>query len=219
MAKIVWAGQSCFEISVSEGKDHSATIVIDPFGDIGLKMPSFTADVLLTTHDHQDHSNIKAVTGEPKIFDGPGEYESKGVVVTGVKSFHDNSGGSERGLNTIFNVIIDGIRIAHLGDIGQAELTEAQIEEIDNVDILLVPVGSVYTIDAKGAAGIIAQLEPKMVIPMHYGGVEGLKLPLDPVEKFLKEMGAENVIPVPKLTITKDKLPEETEVVLLSKAN
>src|SRR3989344_1272443 len=214
---IYWYGQALFKL-----KGKNATVLIDPFSPdfTGLKLPKdLGADIVLKTHDHEDHSNIKAVTGEPKIFDGPGEYESKGVVVTGVKSFHDNSGGSERGLNTIFNVIIDGIRIAHLGDIGQAELTEAQIEEIDNVDILLVPVGSVYTIDAKGAAGIIAQLEPKMVIPMHYGGVEGLKLPLDPVEKFLKDMGAENVIPVPKLTITKDKLPEETEVVLLSKAN
>ena len=212
---IYWYRQSFFKL-----KGKNATVIIDPFDPdfTGLKFPKDAeANIVLKTHDHQDHNNIKAIIGDPKVFNGPGEYESKGVVITGVNSFHDNSGGTERGLNIMFNVIIDGVRVVHLGDLGQTELTEAQIQEIDNVDILLVPVGSVYTIDAKGATGIISQLEPKIVIPMHYGGVEGLKFPLDPVDKFLKEMGTESVVPVPKLTITKDKLPEETEVVLLSK--
>ena len=212
---IYWYGQSFFKL-----KGKNATVIIDPFDPdfTGLKFPKDAeANIVLKTHDHQDHNNIKAIIGDPKVFNGPGEYESKCVVITGVNSFHDNSGGTERGLNIMFNVIIDGVRVVHLGDLGQTELTEAQIQEIDNVDILLVPVGSVYTIDAKGATGIISQLEPKIVIPMHYGGVEGLKFPLDPVDKFLKEMGTESVVPVPKLTITKDKLPEETEVVLLSK--
>ncbi len=113
--------------------------------------------------------------------------------------------------------MIDGLNIVHLGDFGQSEISETQLTQIGEVDILLVPVGSVYTIDSKTAAKIVSQLEPKIIIPMHYK-IEGLKFELDGVEGFLKEMGAEGVIPVPKLSITKDKLPEEPQVVVLSKS-
>ena len=168
MAKIVWAGQSCFEISVSDGKDHSATIVIDPFGDVGLKMPSFTADVLLTTHDHQDHNNIKAVKGEPFIITGSGEYEVKGVFVKGIDSFHDDVDGKDRGKNTIYTIETENIRFCHLGDFGQKQLTDDQLEKIGPVDILMIPVGGVYTIDASQAQKIVGQVDPKIVIPMHF---------------------------------------------------
>ncbi len=213
---IYWYGQSCFKL-----KGKEATVIIDPFDPefTGLKLPKdMDADIVLKTHDHQDHNNVRAVTGDSRLFEGPGEYESKGVVVTGVASFHDDSKGAQRGLNTMFSVTMDGLNVVHLGDLGQSALTEEQVNEIDRVDILLIPVGSIYTIDAKAAAGIVSQLEPKIITPMHYGGVEGLKFPLDPVEKFLKEMGAEGVEPQPKLSITKDKLPEEPMVVVLSKS-
>lgn len=213
---IYWYGQAFFKL-----KGKMASVIIDPFdpGFTGLKLPKdLAADIVLKTHDHGDHNNVKAISGSPAIFDGPGEYESKGVIVTAIASFHDNSEGKERGLNTIYNVLIDGLNIVHLGDLGQNELTEAQVQEIDRTDILLIPVGSIYTIDARTAATVAAQLEPKIIIPMHYGGVEGLKFPLDPVEKFLKEMGAEGVQAVPKLTITKDKLPDEPQVVVLIKS-
>lgn len=217
---IYWYGQALFKL-----KGKAATVVIDPFDQdfTGLKLPKdLEADIVLKTHDHQDHSNVSAVRGisaeGPRLFDGPGEYESKGVVITGVASFHDKSQGSERGLNTIYNVMIDGLNIVHLGDLGQAQLSEEQISEIGITDILLIPVGSVYTIDAKGAAAVVAQLEPKIIIPMHYGGVEGLKFPLEPVDNFLKEMGAEGVQTIPKLTVTKEKLPEEPTVVVLTKS-
>ncbi len=216
---IIWYGQACFKL-----KGKNATVVIDPFNPefIGLKLPKeLEADIVLKTHDHGDHNNVPAVTGpggaKPRVFEGPGEYESKGVVITGVNSYHDKTEGSERGLNTIFNVSIDGLNIVHLGDFGQASLTEAQIAEIDRTDILLIPVGSVFTIDSKEAAALVSQLEPKMIIPMHYM-IEGLKVNLDPVDKFLKEMGAEGVTKVPKLSITKDKLPEEPEVILLERS-
>lgn len=212
---IFWYGQAFFRL-----KGKNAIVAIDPFESefTGLKFPKdSSADIVLKTHDHQDHNNIKGIPGTPLVFDGPGEYESKGVVITAVASYHDNTEGKERGANVIYNVTIEGLNIVHLGDLGQDSLTEEQIQEIGMTDILLVPVGSIYTIDAKTAAAIVNQLEPKIIIPMHYGGVEGLKFPLDPVDKFLKEMGAEGVQPVPKLTITKDKLPEEPQVVLLSK--
>lgn len=210
---IFWYGQACFKL-----KGKSASVVIDPYDPnfIGLKLPGLEADIVLKSHDHGDHNNVSAVAGNPKVFEGPGEYESKGVVITAVRSFHDNSGGSERGLNTIFNVSIDGISVVHLGDLGQNSLTEAQVSEIDKTDILLIPVGSVYTIDAKVAASIVSQLEPKIIIPMHYM-LPNLKVNLDPVENFLKEMGAEGVVAQPKLSTTKDKLPEEPTVVLLNK--
>lgn len=215
---IYWGGQALFKI-----KGKQAAVVVDPFDPdfVGLKLPKdLISDVVLISHDHKDHNNFEAVTGvngkSPMVFDGPGEYEVNGVVITGVSSFHDNSQGSQRGKNIIFHLSFDGLNIVHLGDLGQFELSEAQIAQISETDILLIPVGGVYTIDSKVAAGIVSQLEPRIIVPMHYL-IEGLKFELDPLEKFLKEMGAENITPQPKLSITKDKLPEEPQVVILSK--
>ena len=214
--EITWFGQACFKL-----KGKNATVILDPFDPefVGLKFPkNEIADVVLVSHSHKDHNYPEAVSGEPKIFSGPGEYEVKGAAITGISSFHDKLEGSERGTNTIFHVLIDGLNIVHLGDFGQEKLTESQVEAINTADILLIPVGSVYTIDAKEAAGVVAQLEPKIVIPMHYG-IPELKFPLDPVDKFLKEMGTEGVAAAAKLSITKDKLPEEPTVILLAKSS
>ncbi len=216
---IYWYGQACFKL-----KGKNASVVIDPYDPdfTGLKLPKdLQADVVLNTHDHKDHNFISVVKdpqgGVPMAFSEPGEYEVARVVITAISSFHDNSEGSERGVNTIFHLLFDGLDIVHLGDLGQTKLTETQIAEIGQTDILFIPVGSVYTIDAKAASEIVSQLEPKIIIPMHFK-TEGLKFELEGVEGFLKEMGAEGVIPVPKLSITKDKLPEEPQVVVLSKS-
>jgi len=216
---IYWYGQACFKL-----KGRNATIVIDPFDPdfTGLKPPKdLSADVVLTTHDHQDHNFVSAVTGlqdvRPMVFNKPGEYEVSKVVITGISSFHDNSQGSERGVNTIFHLLFDNLDIVHLGDLGQTRLTEEQITEVGQTDILLIPVGSVYTIDAKAASDIVSQLEPKIIIPMHYK-IDGLKFELEGADGFLKEMGAEGIVPQPKLSITKEKLPEEPQVVVLSKS-
>lgn len=214
MADIAWLGQSCFKI-----KGKNASVVIDPFDPdfIGLKLPKdLEADLVLSTHEHQDHSNIKVVGGSPLVITGPGEYEKSGVSIEGVEVYHDPSQGTERGKNTVYHILIDGINVVHLGDLGHL-LTDEQISQIDACDILMIPVGSVYTIDAEVAAKVVAQFEPKIVIPMHYK-IEGLKVELEGVEPFLKEMGAENIAPSPKLSVTKEKLPEETTVVLLSKS-
>lgn len=211
---ITWFGQAFFRI-----KGKSATVAIDPFEPdfIGLKLPKdLEADLVLSTHGHQDHNNTRAVGGSPLVITGPGEYERAGVSVVGAPVYHDSSQGSERGKNTIYHILIDGINIVHLGDLGHL-LTDEQISQIAACDILMIPVGSVYTIDAEVAAKVVAQFEPKIVIPMHYK-IEGLKVDLEGVEPFLKEMGAENITPLPKLSVTKDKLPEETMVVLLSKS-
>ncbi len=208
---IYWGGQAMFRL-----KGKAQTVVLDPFDPdfTGLELPKdWQADVVLSSHEHEDHNNIAAVTSDgTMVFSDPGEYEVKGVVITGIASSH----GEGRGTNTIFHLMFDNLNIVHLGDLGQSFLSEEQITQIGEVDILLIPVGSVYTIDGKQASEIVSQLEPKVIIPMHYF-IEGLKFQLDPVDKFLKEMGAEGLIAQPKLSITKDKLPEEPQVILLAK--
>jgi L-ascorbate metabolism protein UlaG (beta-lactamase superfamily) len=211
---IYWGGQSLFRI-----KGKNATLVIDPFDPetVGLKLPKdLASDIVLKTHDHPDHNNIKAIPGEPILVSGPGEYDIKGVAITGVYAPHDDKNGAERGKNTAYNLNMEGLNIVHLGDLG-VPLTEEQVQEIGACDILMIPVGGVYTIDAKTATEVVSQLEPRIILPMHYGGLPGFKIPLEPVENFLKEMGVESVEPQPKLTITKDKLPDEPQVVILNK--
>lgn len=210
---IYWYGQSCFKI-----KGKTATVVIDPYDPefTGLKLPKdLEAQLVLVTHSHKDHNFIEAVKGDSLVISGPGEYEKSGVSVEGIKTFHDKDSGAERGVNTIYHLVIDGINIVHLGDLGH-NLSEEQSSLIDQTDILMVPVGGTYTINAEGASEVVSTLEPGIVIPMHYKLPEG-KSELSGVEPFLKEMGAENLEAVPKLSITKDKLPEETTVILLSK--
>ena len=206
---IVHLGHSSFKI-----KGKNATLVTDPFSPegTGLKFPKTESEIVTVSHQHGDHNAISNFQSS-LIIAGPGEYESKGVKILGIASFHDSSAGRERGRNTIFKIIMDGVNLCHLGDLGH-KLEAGTIDLLDGVDILMIPVGGVHTIDVKTAAEIIAQLEPKIVIPMHYQ-VPGLKFDLEPLEKFLTEMGKPEIKPVPKLTISKDKLPEEMEIVLL----
>ena len=167
--KIFWLGQSCFKMIVNSDKKEEITIVIDPFSpEIGLKFPRIKADILLITHSHYDHSNIKGVLGEPFLVTGPGEYEIKGVYTQGIHSWHDNKTGKARGENTIYKIEAEDLKIAHLGDLGQNELSESQVEGLGTVDVLMTPIGGIYTISAKEAARIISQIEPKIVIPVSY---------------------------------------------------
>ena len=216
MAKITWAGQSCFQISVSNSRDHSADIVIDPFDEeTGLKVPNFSADILLVTHQHHDHNNIKTIKGEPFLAEGPGEYEVKGVFIQGIPAFHDDKEGKEKGLNTIYTIEAEDIRFCHLGDLGQKQLTDEQVDKIGNVDVLMIPVGGEYTISSQEAQRIISQIEPRIVIPMHYK-LPKLKADLDDVNKFLKTMGKPSVVPQDKLVIKSSAMPKDgMEIVVL----
>lgn len=194
--------------------------MIDPFDpSIGLKMPVLEADLVLSTHDHEDHNNVKAVKGPaggaPFVITGPGEYEIKDISVRGIPSFHDEKEGKERGENTIYMIEAEGMRLCHLGDLGQSELTADQVSKIGNIDILFVPVGGVYTIDAKAATKIVSQIEPRIVIPMHYM-LANLRFKLEKVDEFLKEMGVKNAEAQPKLAIKlRDFTSEETKVIVL----
>lgn len=208
---IFWLGQSAFKI-----QDKEVTVAIDPYGEIGLKMPKFNAEVLLISHDHDDHNNKDAIKGTPFLIDGPGEYEVKNVFVYGIPAFHDDKEGAERGKITMYLIEIEGVKIAHLSDFGQKSLTNEQLELLEGVDILLIPVGGHFTIDGEEAAKIVSQLQPRIVIPMHYK-IPHVNMKLDSVDGFLKEFGATNPEKMEKLKISKKDLPqEETKVILLS---
>lgn len=207
--EIIRLGHSAFKIV---GKD--ITIVTDPFKSekVGTNFPKTEASVVTVSHDHEDHNNLEGVKGEFICFDSPGEYEIKDAEIIGVQSDHDNKGGEERGKNTIFVYEVDGIHLAHLGDLG-APLTTAQIEKINGVDVLFVPVGGTYTIGPKEAVKVISDTEPKIVIPMHYKETERTA-DLAPVEDFLKEIGKEAKT-TDRLKLLKKDLPEQMEVVVL----
>jgi L-ascorbate metabolism protein UlaG (beta-lactamase superfamily) len=215
--QIKWYGQSCFQINAVVSKNNQIKIVIDPFSpDIGLKVPSLEADLVLCTHNHYDHNNVKIVKGDPFLIDGPGEYEIKGVFIQGINSWHDNKQGEERGSNTIYIIEAEDLKICHMGDFGQDELNESQLEQIGEVDILMVPVGGTYTIDAKGALKVSSQIEPKIIIPMHYY-LPKLKVKIDSVDKFLKAVGVGSLQPQDKLVVKKKDLSEEeAKIILLS---
>ena len=223
--QLLWKGQSCFSVMVQRTKQEQVKIVIDPFDPsfVGLKLPSLEADLVLVTHDHADHNNTKAVKGsavsaskEPFVIADPGEYEIKDIFIRGISSFHDDVQGKERGKNTIFIIEAEGMRLCHLGDFGQHELTTEQIGQIGNIDVLFIPVGGTYTVDGKQAAVIVGQIEPRMVIPMHYA-LPNLKVKLAKVDDFLASMGVKNIEPQGKFNVKMRDFPVEGITVTILK--
>jgi L-ascorbate metabolism protein UlaG (beta-lactamase superfamily) len=209
--EIFWYGQSCFRI-----KTKGATIVTDPYDpQIGLKLPKLSADIVTISHQHSDHNYLKAISGTPRVIDGPGEYEINNVFIEGLISFHDTKQGMERGLNYIFIFFIEGMKVCHLGDLGCIP-DESLMDKIDGVDILIIPVGGVYTINGKQASEIISRLEPRIVIPMHYK-IPGLKINLEGLEKFCKEEGICSSEKQESLKINKVTLPEEESQIVILK--
>ncbi|HJX12585.1 MAG TPA: MBL fold metallo-hydrolase [Dehalococcoidales bacterium] len=203
-------GLSCFRIRGSQ-----AIIITDPFPpDSGYSLGKQTVDIVTVSHDHPSHSYVRGISGEHRLVSRPGEYEISGVLILGMNTYHDAVKGQSRGKNIVYLMEVDGVAICHLGDIGHVPGDEL-IEEMGNVDILLLPVGGVSTINAIMAAEVIRKFEPKAVIPMHYK-TPATKRELDPVDNFLKEMGMGQVEPRPKLTISRSNLPISTQVIVLS---
>jgi len=208
--EINWLGHSCFRL-----KGKQATVITDPYPpDLGYSLGKPTAHIVTVSHQHLGHSYTQGISGEPRLVTGPGEYEIHGVLISGIATFHDRERGQQRGKNTVYVIEVDEISVCHLGDLGHV-LTAEQVEEIDDVDVLLLPVGGVSTINASIAAEIVRQVEPKAVIPMHYK-TEAISRELEPVGRFLKEIGVQQIDSQPKLSFTRSSLPASTQVFLLN---
>ena len=211
---ITWHGFSCFRIE-EKTVGGEVAVVTDPFTpEDGKKMPrNISADIVTSSHEHPRHDNIKDVGGDPFVITGPGEYEVKEVFVTGVPTYHDMVEGKEKGQNTMYYITVGDVHMVHLGDLKHA-LEEKHMEELHNIDVLFVPVGGGDVLTAKQAVEVCGQLEPRVIIPMHFksGGI-GSKL--DGVEAFLKAMGAGKTEPVAKLKLSKKDLPQEEMKIML----
>jgi len=206
---ISWLGHSCFRL-----KGSRATVITDPYSaGLGYSLGKPTARIVTVSHEHPGHCYVEGVGGQPRVVSRPGEYEISDVLIIGIATFHDREGGKKRGKNTVYLMEIDEVAVCHLGDLGHV-LTSEQIEDIGNVDVLLLPVGGVSTLNAPMAAEVVRQLEPKVVIPMHYK-TPALNRELEPVDRFLKEIGAKQVSSQPKLSVTKSNLPLTSQVFLL----
>jgi L-ascorbate metabolism protein UlaG (beta-lactamase superfamily) len=212
-------GHSCFKLTTKyEGKELA--VITDPYDkSIGLRVPKMSADIVTVSHDHKDHSNSASVAGNlentPFVINQPGEYEIKKVFIAGFNSWHDNKEGAERGSNIIYRYDIEGVTVAHLGDLG-CQLTEDQLDQLGDIDVLFIPVGGTYTLDAVGAAKVVREIDPRIVIPMHYRE-ENLNYDLDSVNAFRKEMGGAAETEK-KLKISKKSLPsDEIKIIILEK--
>jgi L-ascorbate metabolism protein UlaG (beta-lactamase superfamily) len=209
MAEFRWFGHNCFRIKAKE-----ATLLTDPVGaPTGFSMGKQTADIVTISHPHKGHSNLDAVKPPYKIIDGPGEYEVNDVFVTGIRTWHDAEKGEKDGFNTIYLVLVEGMTICHLGDIGHV-LTAEQLEDVEDVDILLVPAGGA-PIDAAKAAEVVAQIAPKVVIPMQYRAGSGDANRAELAE-FVKNLGIDMPEPEDKLVIKPGDLTETIRLVVLN---
>jgi L-ascorbate metabolism protein UlaG (beta-lactamase superfamily) len=205
---VTWLGHGCFRL-----RGRSAAVVTDPYPpSIGLKLQRLDADLVTVSHEHENHNYTQVVRDAYEIR-GPGEYEVAGVSVIGVPTFHDAERGAKQGRNTVYLIEIDDVRVCHLGDLGH-KLDDAEAEAISSPDVLLVPVGGHTAINAAQAAEVVRQLEPRYVVPMHYA-IPGLKLELDTLDRFLKEMAVTVSEPQPKLSIQASSGEYDTKVVVL----
>lgn len=211
--EITWLGHACFRL-----RGREVTVLTDPYGgaDWGYAPLTVAADIVTLSHAHPHHSDLDGVSGEPRILRGPGEYEIGGVMVWGIPT-HRRVGpdGKERARNTAYSVQMEGLTVCHLGDLGYPPGAE-QLAQLKNADVLLVPVGGHCTIGGAEAAEIVANIEPTIIIPMHYATPETQgALELDTIDRFCREMGASGLAPQARLNVSAGSLPSEPTVVLL----
>lgn len=206
--KIKYLAHASFLLETSEG----VKIITDPYepggfgGEVKYKPIKEVADIVLISHEHSDHNYTQTIQGSPTIVRTLGESNVKGIAFKGIPSYHDETSGSERGKNTIYTFLSDGIKFCFLGDLGHPITPELKAS-IGEIDILLIPVGGVFTIDSNGASNVVNSLEPKVVIPMHYK-TPGIGFPLAPVDNFIR--GKTNVKEVG--VSAEVKLPEQQEI-------
>lgn len=212
---ITWYGLSCFRI-----REGGVTVVCDPFDkSIGLQLPKVRADIVTISHDRPGHNAVDRLTGEPKVLRGPGEYEVNNVFVTGATTYHRKQADAPLERNVVFFFDFGDITVGHLGDLGEVP-SQSEIEELNvgDVDVLMVPVGGGEILDPTRAVEVIGMFEPRLVVPMHYR-LPGLNAPwaeqLEPVDRFLRELGVSTPESQETLKISKSSLPEETQVAIL----
>ncbi|NOY14855.1 MAG: MBL fold metallo-hydrolase [bacterium] len=211
MVEIRYLGHAGFYI-----RSKQAKLVIDPFSpEVGFAMKKVEADVVLVSHNHFDHSYVDGVKGDFVVINGPGEYEVLGVKVRGFKTYHDKNKGAERGVNTLYSMKVDGISAVHVGDLGHV-LENGIIEELGEVDVLFVPVGGFFTLELSDVVKLVEQIEPRIIIPMHYKTKEHSQTfeKIAGIEPFLQEMGVKEWEAVDKLVLKKD---EEVDRVVVMK--
>jgi len=209
---ITYLGHSAFRIS---GKN--ATVVTDPFDPkmVGIKFPKVKAQIVTVSHNHDDHNNVSAIDGVKKVVNGVGEYEIEGISIIGIPSYHDDEKGKKRGKNVIYLIEVDGVRICHLGDLGHT-LPKDLVDDIGDVDVLMIPVGGEYTIGPADAEKVVRDIDPNIIIPMHYKipGLSDTFSKLEGVDNFLSTMGIKQV-KENKLTIRPGSLLEEDKMVVI----
>jgi L-ascorbate metabolism protein UlaG (beta-lactamase superfamily) len=210
--EIAWYGQTCFRL-----KTRGAIAITDPCGkDSGYELPRMTAHVVTVSLDDPDYNNCGPVRGGPKVIDGPGEYEVRGVFITGIATAMKKAKKTENLKNTIYLFDFDdGLTVCHLGNLDHVPSSQSQIQALSDVDVLLIPIGGIKTMNPNQATEVIGLLEPKIVIPMHYR-TKKVSRRLKPVSSFLKEMGTPDVDEQDSFEVSKSRLPSQTQVVVLS---
>jgi len=215
--KIQWLGHSCFRLEESTG----TSIIIDPYHPyVGYEMPKVKADVVTMSHGHKDHSYLGSIEGNPQIIDKAGFYEVGGVHMYSQKSYHDDEKGAKRGENLIFKYRLDGVDICHMGDIGE-ECNPMLVEKLMPIDVLMIPVGGTYTIDAEQAKEYIDKLMPDIVLPMHYK-TKDCEFDIDRLDNFLDLFDEKDIIYMETDTLEYDRADfdgQDTKIVILEKPN
>lgn len=207
MLRLTWIGHSCFFIDGGKGN----RILLDPYADTGYHEIFPEADIITTSHSHFDHANVRAVPGNPKVLNLSGHFEIDDITITGFKSYHDEAEGDKRGENIIYKIELEDIVFCHLGDFGQPlDQADEAIEFMKGADILMLPVGGVYTINAEAATEIIKRTKPLAAIPMHYNTI-ALKFKLDKIDKFI-ELQDEFKVKYMDNRVELDHLPDKTEI-------
>ena len=215
--KVKWLGHACFLLT----SDSGLRIITDPYttGVFGLEYapPAETADIVTVSHDHADHNNVAAVKGNPQVVQGVGSHEAKGIQFKGIATAHDESSGKERGANTIFCFALDGINVCHLGDLGH-DLSDQAVADIGDVDVLLIPVGGNFTIDAPVADVVCKKLSPRVIIPMHFKNARCPSFPVAGVEDFTQARQQVKTIAGSEIELKKEQLPSGAETMVLKPA-